>query len=91
MSEKHYHQIRHARANDIPATVSRTFSYMAAYGVKSWLIIIGIVISAASSVASAYFFTPIINNYLVPYIGASDVDLSGFIRDRKSTRLNSSH
>ncbi len=79
MSEKHYHQIRHARANDIPATVSRTFSYMAAYGAKSWLIIIGIVISAASSVASAYFFTPIINNYLVPYIGASDVDLSGFI------------
>jgi len=78
MTERHYRQIRTARAQDVPAAIARTFSYMKAYGAKTWFIIAGIVVSSAASVASAYFFTPIINDYIVPYIGHQDADLSGF-------------
>ncbi len=79
MSEKQYKIKRNARANDIPATVKRIFSYLAKYKLKLSIIFVCIVVTSLASVASSYFFTPIINNYVVPNIGNPNPDLSGFI------------
>ena len=79
MSESNYREIRRSRANDIPATVKRIFSYLAKY---KWLLVIVffcIIIEALTNVASSYFFTPLINDYILPLAGQKDPDLSGFI------------
>ena len=79
MSESNYREIRRSRANDIPATVKRIFSYLAQY---KWLLVIVffcIIIEALTNVASSYFFTPLINDYILPLAGQKDPDLSGFI------------
>ena len=79
MSESNYREIRRSRANDIPATVKRIFRYLAQY---RWLLVIVffcIIIEALTNVASSYFFTPLINDYILPLAGQKDPDLSGFI------------
>ena len=38
------------------------------------------VLSSLTGVISSYFFTPIINNYIVPFIGQKNVDMSGFVK-----------
>lgn len=79
MSQKNYRQIRTARANDIAGTIKRTLSYLAAGNKgKLVLIVICIILSALTGVISSYFFTPIINDYVVPYIGSDSPDLKGF-------------
>ena len=83
MSEKHYRQIRTARANNVTGTIFRTLRYITREKKGKILLaitIICIVISSITGVVNSYFFTPIINNYVVPYIGQSDPDMSGFIR-----------
>ena len=80
MSERHYRQIRTARAHNIKGTLARTFHYLKAYGIKIWIVLIAIVISSLTGVISSYFFTPIINNYIVPYIGDAHPDTTGFVK-----------
>ncbi len=79
MSEVHYRQVRRSRADDIPSTVKRIFSYLGRYKKNLILVFCCVVIEALTNVASSYFFTPLINNYIVPYIGQENPDLSGFI------------
>ena len=79
MSQKNYRQIRTARANDVAGTIKRTLSYLATGNKgKLVLIVICIILSALTGVISSYFFTPIINDYVVPYIGSDSPDLKGF-------------
>ena len=81
MAETGYRQLRTSRANDVLGTVKRTFSYIARF--YKWRFILAIcliIISSLTGVVSSYLFTPIINNYIVPYIGVADPDLSGFVR-----------
>ncbi|MDO4378569.1 MAG: ABC transporter ATP-binding protein [Erysipelotrichia bacterium] len=80
MSEKHYRQLRTARAENIPATVKRIFSYLKAYKVQMVIVLICIVIGALTNVASSYFITPVIDKYVEPYIGQTNPDLTQFIR-----------
>ena len=81
MSEKNYRQIRTARANDVPGTIKRTLKYLARdHKVMLIATFVCVILSSLTGVISSYFFTPIINNYVVPFIGQKDPDLSGFVR-----------
>ena len=81
MSERNYRQIRTPKANDVLGTIRRTLSYISQGNkLKLFFIVLCIILSALTGVISSYFFTPIINDYVVPYIGVSNPDLSGFVR-----------
>ncbi|MBQ1505180.1 MAG: ABC transporter ATP-binding protein, partial [Erysipelotrichales bacterium] len=76
-----YRQIRTARANNVGGTIVRTLKYLSEGNtVKLIVTAVCIVISSMTGVVSSYFFTPIINDYVVPYIGEANPDLSGFVR-----------
>ena len=67
------------RPQDAKKTLLRILSYM---GKSKWLlflVVLFIFISAGADVAGTYFLKPIINTYILPYIGQEQVDLSGFI------------
>lgn len=81
MAENGYRQLRTSRANDVTGTIRRTVSYISRF--YKWRFIFAIIFTILSSltgVISSYLFTPVINNYIVPYIGVEDPDLSGFVR-----------
>jgi len=81
MSQRTYRQIRTARANDVSGTIKRTLNYLSQGNkIKLVLIVVCIILSALTGVVSSYFFTPIINDYVVPYIGSDNPDLVGFVR-----------
>lgn len=80
MADKNYRQLRTSRANDVPGTIKKTFEYINRhYKVHFAIAIVFIIISSFTGVVTSYMFTPIINNYIVPYIGNPNPDLSGFI------------
>ena len=60
------------------ATLRRVLSYLLPYKRLLALVVVGIVISAAANVAGTYMLKPILNQYIVPFIGSGDVDLTGF-------------
>ncbi|MBQ2510070.1 MAG: ABC transporter ATP-binding protein, partial [Erysipelotrichaceae bacterium] len=80
MSERNYRPLRTARANDVLGTIRRTLKYLTKGNKgKLFLIVLCILLSALTGVISSYFFTPIINDYVVPYIGSENPDLKGFL------------
>jgi len=81
MADTGYRQLHTSRANDVIGTIGRTFSYINKfYKWRFIFAIIFIIISSLTGVVSSYLFTPIINNYIVPYIGVENPDLSGFTK-----------
>ena len=81
MAENKYRDIRTSRANDVFGTIKKTFSYINIHYKKEFAFdIVFIIVSTLASVLSSYMFTPIINDYIVPFIGKDNPDLSGFIR-----------
>lgn len=80
MTEKRrYRQIRTARAENIPATVARIFRYLSSYKLAMVVVFVCIIIGALTNVAASYFFAPIIDDFVVPYIGQENPDLTAFI------------
>ena len=79
MSEVKYRQLRRSAADNIPATVGRLFSYLNRYRIHLFIVVLCIIIDALVNVASSAFFTPLLDNYIVPLIGQKNPDLSGFI------------
>ena len=60
-------------------TIKRLVKYLMEYKVQMLLVIVGLVGSSGASVASTYFLKPIINDYIVPFIGRENPDLSAFV------------
>ena len=60
-------------------TFARTFACFKAYHFQLVLVLIGIVLSAGANVAGTYMLKPIIDDYIVPWIGNADPDFSGLI------------
>ena len=60
-------------------TLGRILKYMSEYRLKLIIIAIAIIISAFAGVAGTYFLKPVINQYIVPFIGQKNPDFSGFI------------
>ena len=44
------------------------------------IVFVCIIIGSLTNVASSYFFAPIIDDYIVPYIGQENPDLTQFIK-----------
>ena len=74
-----YRQLRTARPGNLKETIKILFKYMKNYRFKLFMVVIAVITSALTSVASNYFFKPIINDHVVPYIGMENVDLSAFV------------
>ena len=79
MSEVKYRVIRTARANNIPKTVARIFSYMSSYTIQMAFALLCIITSNVGSVVSSNLFTPIIDDYILPLVGVENPDLTPFI------------
>ena len=60
-------------------TIGRLAKYLMAYKGQMLLVIVGIIGSSGASVASTYFLKPIINDYIVPFIGQEKPNLSAFV------------
>lgn len=69
-----------AKPKDMKKTMKRLLKYLLDYKLQLIFIVIAIMGSALSGVAGTYFLKPIINDYVVPFIGRENPDLSGFIR-----------
>ena len=67
------------RPKNMKRTFTRTFSYFRAYRFQLVLVFIGIALSAGANVAGTYMLKPIINDYIVPWIGSAEPDFSGLI------------
>ena len=81
MASYKYHQIRTARANNVGGTIRRLLEYIALHNKGKFILaLICTVLSSLTGVVSSYFFTPLINNYIVPFIGQNNVDMTNFIK-----------
>ena len=78
MAERNYRQLRTARPEDIKGTIWKLIGYMGQYKGRLVMVVIGVMLTALTNVASSYFFEPIINDYVVPYIGQQNVNLARF-------------
>lgn len=67
------------KPQDVKRTIKRILSYMKDYRPQLLFVVFAIIISAAAGVAGTYFLKPLINQYIVPFIGKESPDLSGFI------------
>ncbi|MBQ3384291.1 MAG: ABC transporter ATP-binding protein [Erysipelotrichaceae bacterium] len=79
MSEPRYRQLRRSRADDIPATVARIFSYLANFKWHLVLVLICIITESLVNVASSAFFAPLIDDYILPLVGQKNPDFTRFI------------
>ena len=60
-------------------TLKRIMIYLFYYKLQLAVAAFSIIVSAAANVAGTYFLKPIINQYIVPFIGRKNPDMSGFI------------
>ncbi len=70
----------YGRPTNVKATLKRLLKYLAPYKFLLLLVMVAILFSAAASIAGGYFLKPLFNNYVVPFIGQENPDLSGFVR-----------
>ncbi|MBQ7075165.1 MAG: ABC transporter ATP-binding protein [Clostridia bacterium] len=68
------------KPKDAKGTISRILKYMKQYRIPFVIVGILVLLSSATSIAGTYFLKPLINNYIVPFIGQKNPDLSGLIQ-----------
>ncbi len=67
------------KPKDAKKTLARILGYFKAYRWQLMLVAIGILISAGANIAGTYMLKPIINDYIVPWIGSDSPDFTGLI------------
>ncbi len=67
------------KPKEMKHTVARLLSYMKEYKVKLLLVLLCVLVSALASSVGTYMLKPAINDYIVPFIGLQNVDLTSFI------------
>ncbi len=60
-------------------TVKRILSYVKEYKLRLLVVLVLIFISSGAGIAGTLFLKPLINEYIIPFIGHKSPDLSGFI------------
>ncbi len=70
----------HLKPQDAGKTLGRLIRYISIYKFQLLIAAIFILVSASANIAGIYFLKPIINNYIVPFIGQENPDLTGFIK-----------
>jgi ATP-binding cassette subfamily B protein len=68
-----------AKPKNLRQTLGRLLRYVGAFRLQLVIVVLCILLSAGSAVVGTYFLRPLINNYLLPLVGQSAPDLSGFI------------
>lgn len=66
------------KPKNVKATVKRIFSYMKEEKILLIFVFLAIIVSAAAGVAGTYLLKPLLNDYIVPFIGKKNADLTGF-------------
>ena len=69
-----------SRPKHAKKTVGRILQYMGKYKALWFVVFLCSLIGAGVGVAGAYFIKPALNNYIIPFIGQQNVDLSGFAK-----------
>jgi len=67
------------KPKDTKKTIVSILNYMKEYKPHLALVVVLVLLSAAASIAGTFFLKPLINNYVVPFIGQENPDLSGLI------------
>ncbi len=68
------------RPKNTKKTIRRLVSYMGRFKSLWFFVFLFVILSALAEVAGAYLLKPAINDYILPFIGKENPDLSGLIR-----------
>ncbi len=68
-----------AKPKNLRQTLGRLLRYVGVFRLQLVIVVLCILLSAGSAVVGTYFLRPLINNYLLPLVGKSSPDLSGFV------------
>lgn len=68
-----------AKPKNAKGTFRRILKYFKPYRGQLVLVLIGLLASVAANIASTYMLVPIINEYIVPWIGNANPDFTGLI------------
>ncbi len=74
------HGMQYRKPKNAKKTLGRLLKYLDAYKWQLPFVAVAILISAGAGVLGTYLLKPIINDYIVPLIGAKNPDFSGLIR-----------
>lgn len=68
-----------AKPKNAKGTFRRILTYFRPYRAQLVLVLIGLLASVAANIAGTYMLKPIINDYIVPWIGSENPDFTGLI------------
>lgn len=68
-----------AKPKNAKGTFRRILKYFKPYRLQLVLVLIGLLVSVAANIAGTYMLVPIINEYIVPWIGNANPDFTGLI------------
>lgn len=68
-----------AKPKNAKGTFRRILKYFKPYRAQLVLVLIGLLASVAANIAGTYMLVPIINEYIVPWIGNANPDFTGLI------------
>lgn len=68
-----------AKPKNAKGTIRRILKYFKPYRGQLVLVLIGLLASVAANIAGTYMLVPIINEYIVPWIGNANPDFTGLI------------
>ena len=77
---KAMHLNRGRKPKDAGKTIKRIFSYMKGYRGHLAAVFLLVLISSAGQIAATYFLKPLFNDFILPFVGMQNPDLSAFIR-----------
>lgn len=65
------------KPKNVKKTISGIMKYVAEYKLQLIMVVFFVIISSAAAVVGTYFLKPIIDDYIVPFIGQQNPNLSG--------------
>ena len=68
-----------AKPKNAKGTFRRILTYFRPYRAQLVLVLIGLLVSVAANIAGTYMLAPIINVYIIPWIGNENPDFTGLI------------
>lgn len=68
-----------AKPKNAKGTFRRILKYFKPYRAQLVLVLIGLLASVAANIAGTYMLRPIINEYIIPWIGSENPDFTGLI------------
>lgn len=68
-----------AKPKNAKGTFRRILTYFRPYRLQLVLVLIGLLVSVAANIAGTFMLVPIINVYIIPWIGSENPDFTGLI------------